>query len=116
MSNKGTDAEETNVAKVLSTLTTLSELGLFQKMRLWELMSSTLPLMYHPNSWIRQSKPTQALLVLAANIVRRCRLVHRVCSKGTPDDRCLVHLVSFSEAFLTLGNTHRRRTINFKSA
>ncbi|KAL5523732.1 hypothetical protein ACEPAG_7905 [Sanghuangporus baumii] len=48
------DAEETNVAKVLSTLTTLSELGLFQKMRLWELMSSTLPLMYHPNSWIRQ--------------------------------------------------------------
>ncbi|KAH8119146.1 hypothetical protein DFH11DRAFT_1838620 [Phellopilus nigrolimitatus] len=48
------DAEETNVSKVLSTLTTLSELGLFHKMRLWELMSSTLPLLYHPNSWIRQ--------------------------------------------------------------
>ena len=51
-----TDAEETNVAKVLSSLTTLSELGLFHKMRLWELMSSTLPLMYHPNSWIRQGE------------------------------------------------------------
>ncbi|KAI5119857.1 hypothetical protein M0805_000691 [Coniferiporia weirii] len=48
------DAEETNVAKVLSTLTTLSELGLFQKIRLWELMSSTLPLLYHPNGWVRQ--------------------------------------------------------------
>ncbi|THH10662.1 hypothetical protein EW145_g1172 [Phellinidium pouzarii] len=48
------DAEETNVAKVLSTLTTLVELGLFQKIRLWELMSSTLPLLYHPNGWIRQ--------------------------------------------------------------
>ncbi|KLO15545.1 WD40 repeat-like protein [Schizopora paradoxa] len=48
------DAEETNVAKVLASLTTLSELSLFQKMRLWELMSSTLPLLYHSNLWIRQ--------------------------------------------------------------
>jgi len=54
MSQALSDAEETNVAKVLASLTTLSELGLFQKMRLWELMSSTLPLLYHSNLWIRQ--------------------------------------------------------------
>ncbi|KAE9405511.1 hypothetical protein BT96DRAFT_988303 [Gymnopus androsaceus JB14] len=29
-------------------------LGLFQKMRIWELMSATLGFLYHPNIWIRQ--------------------------------------------------------------
>ncbi|KAG6877788.1 hypothetical protein C0993_003882 [Termitomyces sp. T159_Od127] len=48
------DVEETVVAKVLMTLTTLCELGLFQKMRIWELMSATLSFLYHPNMWIRQ--------------------------------------------------------------
>ncbi|KAH0578433.1 hypothetical protein H2248_003581 [Termitomyces sp. 'cryptogamus'] len=48
------DVEETVVAKVLSTLTSLCELGLFQKMRIWELMSATLGFLYHPNVWIRQ--------------------------------------------------------------
>ncbi|ELU36605.1 other/VPS15 protein kinase [Rhizoctonia solani AG-1 IA] len=33
------DVEETVVYKVLSSLTSLSELGLFQKMRIWELLS-----------------------------------------------------------------------------
>ena len=42
------------VAKVLSSLTSLCELGLFQKMRIWELMSATLGFLYHPNIWIRQ--------------------------------------------------------------
>ncbi|RDB23837.1 Serine/threonine-protein kinase ppk19 [Hypsizygus marmoreus] len=48
------DVEETVVAKVLATLTSLCELGLFQKMRIWELMSATLGFLYHPNEWIRQ--------------------------------------------------------------
>ncbi|KAI0672432.1 hypothetical protein C8Q78DRAFT_971156 [Trametes maxima] len=48
------DVEETVVAKVLSSLTNLCELGLFQKMRIWELMSATLGFLYHPNIWIRQ--------------------------------------------------------------
>ncbi|GLB39855.1 putative protein kinase [Lyophyllum shimeji] len=48
------DVEETVVGKVLATLTSLCELGLFQKMRIWELMSATLGFLYHPNVWIRQ--------------------------------------------------------------
>lgn len=48
------DVEESVVAKVLSALTSLCELGLFQKMRIWELMSATLGFIYHPNIWIRQ--------------------------------------------------------------
>ena len=50
------DVEETVVGKVLATLTSLCELGLFQKMRIWELMSATLGFLYHPNVWIRQGK------------------------------------------------------------
>jgi len=50
------DVEETVVAKVLATLTSLCELGLFQKMRIWELMSATLGFLYHPNVWIRQGE------------------------------------------------------------
>ncbi|PFH53431.1 hypothetical protein AMATHDRAFT_187356 [Amanita thiersii Skay4041] len=49
------DVEESVVAKVLAALTSLCELGLFQKMRIWELMSATLGFLYHPNVWIRQS-------------------------------------------------------------
>ncbi|KAG6834307.1 hypothetical protein H0H93_010579, partial [Arthromyces matolae] len=48
------DVEESVVAKVISTLTNLCELGLFQKMRIWELMSATLGFLFHPNVWIRQ--------------------------------------------------------------
>ncbi|KAF8579068.1 ARM repeat-containing protein [Ramaria rubella] len=48
------DEEETVVARVLGALTSLSELGLFQRMRLWELMSATLGFLYHPNMWIRE--------------------------------------------------------------
>ena len=49
-----TDVEEAVVARVLGALTSLCELGLFQKMRIWELMSATLGFLYHPNVWIRQ--------------------------------------------------------------
>ena len=48
------DEEETVVTRVLAALTSLSELGLFQRMRLWELMSATLGFLYHPNIWIKQ--------------------------------------------------------------
>ncbi|KAI0729483.1 hypothetical protein C8Q72DRAFT_307334 [Fomitopsis betulina] len=48
------DVEGAVVAKVLAASTSLCELGLFQKMRIWELMSATLGFLYHPNSWIRQ--------------------------------------------------------------
>ncbi|KDQ50203.1 hypothetical protein JAAARDRAFT_165024 [Jaapia argillacea MUCL 33604] len=48
------DVEETVVAKVLASLTSLCELGLFARMRIWELMSATLGFLYHPNIWIRQ--------------------------------------------------------------
>ncbi|KAH8101738.1 hypothetical protein BXZ70DRAFT_970824 [Cristinia sonorae] len=58
------DVEETVVAKVLSSLTSLCELGLFQKMRIWELMSATLGFLYHPNIWIRQG--AAAFIVSAA--------------------------------------------------
>lgn len=50
----GADVEESVVARVLFALTSLCELGLFQKMRIWELMSATLCFFYHPNVWIRQ--------------------------------------------------------------
>ncbi|KZT54487.1 ARM repeat-containing protein [Calocera cornea HHB12733] len=48
------DTEEAVVARVLSSLTSLSDLGLFTKMRLWELMSATIGFLYHPNVWIKQ--------------------------------------------------------------
>ncbi|KAH9994556.1 ARM repeat-containing protein [Russula compacta] len=48
------DIEESVVARVLAALTSLCELGLFQKMRIWELMSANLGFLYHPNAWIRQ--------------------------------------------------------------
>ncbi|KAK7461133.1 Serine/threonine-protein kinase [Stygiomarasmius scandens] len=48
------DVEESVVARVLTALTSLCQLGLFQKMRIWELMSATLGFLYHPNIWIRQ--------------------------------------------------------------
>ncbi|KAF8892933.1 hypothetical protein BD779DRAFT_1798336 [Infundibulicybe gibba] len=58
------DVEEAVVAKVLTALTSLCELGLFHKMRIWELMSATLGFLYHPNIWIRQG--TAAFIASAA--------------------------------------------------
>ncbi|KAI8081764.1 uncharacterized protein BX664DRAFT_388695 [Halteromyces radiatus] len=48
-----TDAEEFVVEKVLNSLTSLADLGLFQKMKLWELVGIVSPLICHPNIWIR---------------------------------------------------------------
>ncbi|RIA90300.1 hypothetical protein C1645_712201 [Glomus cerebriforme] len=47
------DSEEFVVEKVLNSLTSLAELGLFQKMKLWELVVVVSPLMCHPGIWIR---------------------------------------------------------------
>ncbi|KAI8641016.1 hypothetical protein BD408DRAFT_389715 [Parasitella parasitica] len=49
------DAEEFVVENVLNSLTSLSDLGLFQKMKLWELISIVWPLTCHPNTWIRNA-------------------------------------------------------------
>ncbi|SAM00828.1 hypothetical protein [Absidia glauca] len=48
-----TDAEEFVVEKVLNSLTSLADLGLFQKMKLWELVGIISPLVCHPSMWIR---------------------------------------------------------------
>ncbi|KAL1922119.1 uncharacterized protein VTP21DRAFT_10761 [Calcarisporiella thermophila] len=48
-----TDSEEFVVEKVLASLTSLAELGLFQKIKLWELVGIVAPLLCHPNIWIR---------------------------------------------------------------
>ena len=61
-----TDVEEAVVARVLGALTSLCELGLFQKMRIWELMSATLGFLYHPNVW-----SCQGLSVFCARRHRR---------------------------------------------
>ncbi|CAG8742179.1 9168_t:CDS:2, partial [Acaulospora colombiana] len=53
--NNTSNTEETVVAKVLQALTELSGFGLFQKMRIWELMSAVFGFLYHPNVWIRQA-------------------------------------------------------------
>ncbi|KAF9986941.1 Serine/threonine-protein kinase [Modicella reniformis] len=48
-----TDSEEFVVEKVLKSLTSLCDLGLFQKMAIWDLVSVVAPLLCHPNLWIR---------------------------------------------------------------
>ncbi|KAH6570246.1 hypothetical protein BASA60_007850 [Batrachochytrium salamandrivorans] len=48
-----TDSEESVVEKVLSSLTSLAELGLISKLKIKELYATVLPLVCHPNRWIR---------------------------------------------------------------
>lgn len=50
-----TDAEEHVTHRVLLSLTTLSELGLVPKARVWELLEASVNLICHPNIWIRQA-------------------------------------------------------------
>ncbi|CAG8494901.1 36188_t:CDS:10, partial [Racocetra persica] len=61
------DAEEFVVEKVLNSLTSLAELGLFQKMKLWELIAIVLPLMCHPGIYIRYG--TIAFIASAARLL-----------------------------------------------
>ncbi|KAF9937293.1 Serine/threonine-protein kinase [Mortierella alpina] len=48
-----TDSEEFVVEKVLKSLASLCDLGLFQKLAIWDLVSVVAPLLCHPNLWIR---------------------------------------------------------------
>ena len=64
------DVEEFVVAKVLSALINLCELGLFQKMRIWEPVSTLWDLsifIYHPNIWIRQGGRERVWLIFMSN-------------------------------------------------
>uniref|UniRef100_A0A131YJM6 non-specific serine/threonine protein kinase n=1 Tax=Rhipicephalus appendiculatus TaxID=34631 RepID=A0A131YJM6_RHIAP len=49
------DTEEFIISKALKALTELAEMGLFRKQMLYELTAETIPLLYHPNLWIRQN-------------------------------------------------------------
>ena len=78
----GADVEESVVAKVLFALTSLCELGLFQKMRIWELMSATLGFLYHPNIWIRQGARDvfeTRLSMLSLRLISGSRGFHCIC-------------------------------------
>jgi phosphoinositide-3-kinase regulatory subunit 4 len=48
-----TDDEDFVVARVITSLTTLAELGLFGKANLWELLANIIPFLCHPDIWIR---------------------------------------------------------------
>lgn len=61
------DSEEFVVEKVLNSLTSLAELGLFQKMKLWELVGIIVPLLCHPSTWVRYG--TVAFVASAAKLL-----------------------------------------------
>jgi phosphoinositide-3-kinase, regulatory subunit 4 len=98
------DVEETVVAKVIMALTSLCELGLFQKMRIWELMSATLGFLYHPNIWIRQGYFSNIITHRGGTdegYRRGC--VHRRSCEMSPTQRCLVYHLSFAATLLEVG-------------
>lgn len=55
------DPEESVLARVLASMKSLTELGMFSRIRLWEIAAACLGLFAHPNVWIRQSEDPQAL-------------------------------------------------------
>ena len=97
------DVEESVVARVLSALTSLCELGLFQKMRIWELMSATLCFFYHPNVWIRQGLSFSNLAFHADVLVSRGGLVHCLGSQASPAERRVVHPVPLFTPSIVFG-------------
>lgn len=50
-----TDPEEFVVEKVIRALSSMAELGLFQRSKTWELVDIVARLTMHPNSWIREA-------------------------------------------------------------
>ncbi|EMR11180.1 hypothetical protein PNEG_00773 [Pneumocystis murina B123] len=58
------DIEEFVVEKVISSLTSIMELGLFQKPRIWDLLVTLLKYTLHPNVWIR----TESIKFIVASI------------------------------------------------
>lgn len=88
------------MGKVLATLTSLCELGLFQKMRIWELMSATLGFLYHPNVWIRQGKlPYIYSPPLKSSTENRCCGFHCGGRPSSTLERYMVYLVPVAAAF-----------------
>lgn len=50
------DNEEQVTSRELGSLSTLTSLGIHQKKRLWDALFAVIPLLYHPNTWIRSGK------------------------------------------------------------
>ncbi|XP_071037345.1 phosphoinositide 3-kinase regulatory subunit 4 isoform X3 [Parasteatoda tepidariorum] len=50
-----TDSEDFVIRKALAALSELTELGLLQKQMLYDLVTEAIPLLIHPNLWIKQS-------------------------------------------------------------
>ncbi|KAI4272359.1 MAG: hypothetical protein LQ337_005359 [Flavoplaca oasis] len=50
-----TDPEEFVVGQVLSSLASMAELGLFQRVKIWELVDVIARFLVHPNIWIREA-------------------------------------------------------------
>lgn len=50
-----TDPEEFVVEKVLSSIASMAELGLFQRSKVWEMVDIVARFMIHPNIWIREA-------------------------------------------------------------
>lgn len=50
-----TDPEEFVVEKVLSSIASMAELGLFQRSKIWEMVDIVARFMIHPNIWIREA-------------------------------------------------------------
>ncbi|KAK6352778.1 Serine/threonine-protein kinase [Orbilia brochopaga] len=50
-----TDPEEFVIVKVLRSLRRMAKLGLFQKSKTWELMTTVSRFLIHPNPWIREA-------------------------------------------------------------
>lgn len=50
-----TDPEEFVVEKVLSSIASMAELGLFQRSKVWEMVDIVARFMIHPNMWIREA-------------------------------------------------------------
>lgn len=91
------------VARVLSALTSLCELGLFQKMRIWELLSATLSFFYHPNVWIRQGGSRVIIYLRVAHLNYRCRCFCCIGSEAPSAQRHLVHLVPIATSLAQVG-------------
>jgi phosphoinositide-3-kinase regulatory subunit 4 len=50
-----TDSEEFVVAKVLSSFANMADLGLFQRVKIWEMVDIIARFTMHPNIWIREA-------------------------------------------------------------
>ncbi|KAJ1980792.1 Serine/threonine-protein kinase [Dimargaris xerosporica] len=74
MTQSLTDTNEFVVEKVLHGFTALTETGLFAKPLLWDLLNFILPLVLHPNTWIRAET-----MALVAAITQQLPLVDKWC-------------------------------------